>query len=123
MPRQSLLRLLIFTSFACAHADPAKPLPTKVNPQGGETYIFIPAGTFQMGCSSGDMACRHDHGIVTKRDDPESPAHAVTITKPFWLGRTPVTVAAYQRFAAATGHPMPPSDATNPAPATTPWST
>ena len=55
------------------------------------------AGTFMMGCSPGDSEC----------DAGERPAHQVTITKGFWMGQTDVTVAAYKRFAAATGKQMP----------------
>jgi formylglycine-generating enzyme required for sulfatase activity len=39
-----------------------------------------------MGCSPGDSEC----------DDEEKPAHRVTITKGFWIGRTEVTQAAYE---------------------------
>jgi formylglycine-generating enzyme required for sulfatase activity len=59
----------------------------KVNPMDGLTYVWIPPGTFQMGCSPGDGECYDD----------EKPAHQVTITKGFWLGQTPVTQQAYQR--------------------------
>jgi formylglycine-generating enzyme required for sulfatase activity len=60
---------------------------TKVNPKDGLTYVWIPAGTFQMGCSPGDGECGSD----------EKPAHTVTITRGFWMGQTEVTQAAYQR--------------------------
>jgi formylglycine-generating enzyme required for sulfatase activity len=60
---------------------------TKVNPKDGLKYVWIPAGTFTMGCSPGDSECF----------DSEEPAHEVTITKGFWLGQTPVTQAAYRR--------------------------
>lgn len=60
---------------------------TKVNPNDGLTYVLIPAGTFQMGCSPGDADCKPD----------EQPAHSVTISKDFWIGETPVTQAAYQK--------------------------
>jgi formylglycine-generating enzyme required for sulfatase activity len=60
---------------------------TKVNPKDGLTYVWIPRGTFQMGCSPGDNECF----------DNERPPHQVTITKGFWLGQTPVTQQAYQR--------------------------
>jgi formylglycine-generating enzyme required for sulfatase activity len=70
-----------------------------VNPKDGLKYIWIPPGTFMMGCSPGDNECF----------DWERPAHQVTITKGFWIGQTPVTVAAYKRFAGATGHQMPPA--------------
>ena len=59
----------------------------KVNPKDGLTYVWIPPGTFQMGCSPGDGECYDD----------EKPAHQVTITRGFWLGQTPVTQQAYQR--------------------------
>jgi formylglycine-generating enzyme required for sulfatase activity len=58
---------------------------TKVNPKDGLTYVQIPPGRFTMGCSPGYC------------DDNEKPAHEVTITRGFWLGRTPVTQQAYQR--------------------------
>jgi formylglycine-generating enzyme required for sulfatase activity len=53
----------------------------------GQKYVWIPPGTFQMGCSAGDNECNSD----------EKPAHKVTITKGFWLGQTPVTQASYLR--------------------------
>ena len=60
---------------------------TKTNPKDGLTYVWIPPGIFQMGCSPGDNECI----------DSEKPAHSVTITNGFWIGQTPVTQAAYQR--------------------------
>jgi formylglycine-generating enzyme required for sulfatase activity len=69
-----------------------------VNPKDGLTYVWIPAGTFMMGCSLGDTECADD----------EKPAHQVTITKGFWMGETEVTVGAYKRYAAAMGRRMPP---------------
>jgi len=60
----------------------------KVNPKDGLTYVWIPPGTFQMGCSPADSECFGD----------EKPAHEVTITKGFWLGQTPVTQQAYHRM-------------------------
>jgi len=60
---------------------------TKINPKDGLIYILIPAGKFQMGCSSNDSKC----------SNYEKPAHSVTITKDFWIGQTPVTQAAYKK--------------------------
>ena len=68
------------------------------NPKDGLKYVWIPPGSFQMGCSPGDNECFEE----------EKPAHPVTITKGFWLGQTPVTVGAYKRFASETGRAMPP---------------
>ena len=59
----------------------------KVNPKDGLTYVWIPPGKFQMGCSPGDAEC----------GDDEKPVHEVTITKGFWLGQTAVTQQAYER--------------------------
>jgi formylglycine-generating enzyme required for sulfatase activity len=70
----------------------------RVNRKDGLKYVWVPPGTFMMGCSPGDGECFDD----------EKPSHQVTISKGFWMGQTEVTVAAYRRFAAATGRPMPP---------------
>jgi formylglycine-generating enzyme required for sulfatase activity len=69
----------------------------RVNPRDGQKYVWVPPGTFTMGCSPGDPEC----------SDDEKPAHRVTISKGFWLGQTPVTVAAYERFASETSGEMP----------------
>ena len=69
----------------------------KMNAKDGLKYVWIPPGTFMMGCSAGDTECKDD----------EKPPHQVAITRGFWMGQTPVTVGAYKRFARATGHPMP----------------
>jgi len=70
---------------------------TKVNPKDGQRYVWIHPGNFMMGCSPWDLACLSD----------EKPTHRVSITRGFWIGQTPVTVAAYKRFAEATGQQMP----------------
>jgi formylglycine-generating enzyme required for sulfatase activity len=58
----------------------------RVNAKDGLKYMWIPPGTFTMGCSEGDAECM----------DSEKPAHQVSITKGFWLGQTEVTQAAFQ---------------------------
>jgi len=77
-----------------------KPAPgtVKANAKVGLKYVWIPPGTFMMGCSPGDNECRN----------AELPAHEVTITRGFWMGQTEVTVGAYKRFAGAAGRQMPP---------------
>jgi formylglycine-generating enzyme required for sulfatase activity len=47
--------------------------------------MLIPAGTFMMGCSPGDAECEGN----------ESPAHQVTLTNAFYLGKTEVTQAQW----------------------------
>jgi formylglycine-generating enzyme required for sulfatase activity len=71
---------------------------TRDNRISGLKDVWIPPGTFTMGCSEGDTQCR----------ESEKPAHPVTITKGFWMGQTEVTVGAYKRLSRATGKPMPP---------------
>jgi formylglycine-generating enzyme required for sulfatase activity len=78
-------------------ADPA-PGTVRENPKDGLKYVWIPPGTFQMGCSPGDSECQNI----------EKPSHRVTISKGLWLGQTEVTVGAYKRFARETGRGMPP---------------
>jgi len=44
-------------------------------------FVYIQAGSFIMGCGETDNECLSD----------EKPQHPVTLTKPFFLGKTPVT--------------------------------
>ena len=76
----------------------------KTNLKDGLRYAFIPAGSFQMGCSPDDREC----------DSDEKPAHRVTNSRPFWLGQTEVTVESYRRFAAANGKSLPSETTLNP---------
>jgi formylglycine-generating enzyme required for sulfatase activity len=62
------------------------------SPRDGLAYIFIPAGEFEMGCVAADPRCQAH----------ERPSHHVRLSRPYWLGATEVTVAAFRRFAAAT---------------------
>jgi len=60
-----------------------------MNPNDGQTYVWIPPGEFEVGCST------HDD----ERNGGEMGYHAVTvrITHGFWLGQTEVTQAAYEK--------------------------
>jgi formylglycine-generating enzyme required for sulfatase activity len=83
----------------------------RVNPNDGLKYVWIPPGTFMMGCSPGDNECY----------DFEKPPNQVTITKGYWLGQTEVTVGAYKRFTGATGRQMPPEPNLNGRPLNPGW--
>ena len=75
----------------------AEPGRKRVNPADGLTYVYVPGGTFQMGCSPGDGECAGD----------EKPRREVEISKGFWLGQTEVSVEAHKRFASAKRRTMP----------------
>lgn len=79
-----------------AQQGPA-PDPGQVRPNAKDqqNYAWIPPGKFMMGCSPTDTRCAPD----------EKPAHAVEIGRGFWMGQTPVTVAAWKRFRAITNRP------------------
>jgi formylglycine-generating enzyme required for sulfatase activity len=68
----------------------APPTATLTLDLGGSVtleLVRIPAGTFTMGSADGG--------------DDEKPPHTVTIAKPFYLGRTEVTVGQFRRFVEA----------------------
>ena len=67
------------------------------SPKEGLKYVWIPSGTFPMGCSPRDRQCQ----------DEEKPRHRVTLSRGFWIGQTEVTLGAYKGFARATGRAMP----------------
>jgi formylglycine-generating enzyme required for sulfatase activity len=82
------------TPVAVALAD-----AVRTNSQDGLKYVWIPLGTFMMGCSPGDNDCA----------ESEKPAHKVALNKDYWIGQTKVTVAAYKRFVATGKAKWPPS--------------
>jgi formylglycine-generating enzyme required for sulfatase activity len=59
-------------------------------------FIEIPAGDFLMGTDP--------EQDPYKGWDFERPQHTQTIERPYWIGRYPVTVAAYRAFVEATSH-------------------
>jgi formylglycine-generating enzyme required for sulfatase activity len=90
--------ILMLVAAIGLHGQPGPaPGTAMTNPKDGLKYVWIPPGSFAMGCSPGDKECASD----------EKPPHQVTITRGFWLGQTEVTVGAYKRFAAANGRHMP----------------
>jgi formylglycine-generating enzyme required for sulfatase activity len=72
---------------------PPVPGASKINPKDGLTYIWIPPGSFMMGCSPNDQMCLNN----------EKPSHQVTISKGFWMGQTPVTNAAWTKLGPPSG--------------------
>ncbi len=62
------------------------PYPGQVRAFAGMAFVWIPPGSFMMGCGKEGIGQPH-----------ERPRHRVTLTKGFWLGRTEVTKAQWKR--------------------------
>jgi formylglycine-generating enzyme required for sulfatase activity len=104
MPRRVCIPLFTFAILAtpvvlATLADQGPPAPGQVreNPKDKLKYVWIPRGSFMMGCSPEETTCQDD----------QKPSHRVTISRSFWIGQTEVTVGAYKRFARRTGRSMP----------------
>ncbi len=59
----------------------------------GMEFVWVPAGEYQRGSSSGDKDGAADLGMSFVRTPP---AHNVELTKGFWLAATPVTQAQWE---------------------------
>lgn len=84
--------------------QPPRQGEVRVNAVDGLEYVWVPPGTFMMGCVSGDEYCKEN----------EKPRHEVMISEGFWIGRTETTLQAYEESIKATGQSMPPNAANNP---------
>ena len=77
----------VVTDATLRNAINASGLPWRVRDNGTNIeMLLVPGGTFMMGCSPGDAECGSD----------ESPAHQVTLTNAFYMGKTEVTQAQWQ---------------------------
>lgn len=87
--RAAIFGAIVTSAFSCVMGQTPGAAQQKIvmNSRDGLNYVWIPPGTFKMGCSSGDQFCR----------PPEGPAHQVTLTQGFWMGQTPVTQVAYKK--------------------------
>lgn len=93
---------VVFT--ACGSQEADQKIITAVNPLDGERYIWIPPGTFHMGCSAKDRDCQD--GQIQAFNN-EHPSHRVMISKGFWMSQTEITIGAYRKYAQATRRKMP----------------
>jgi len=78
-------------------ANDSTAAPPGVNRTDGLPYVWIPAGAFEMGCVPGDREC----GADEKR-------HSVRFDAGFYVGKTEVKVAAFERFRPPGAMPDPP---------------
>src|SRR4051812_38584711 len=69
-------------------AAPVSAAKSRINPKDGSKYLWIPPGSFTIGCSPGDKDCYRDE----KRD------MKITLTRGFWLGETETTQGAYKKI-------------------------
>jgi hypothetical protein len=74
------------TSLAEAPATTDTALEPSFTNSIGMEFVLIPAGTFMMGSPDSDKEASSD----------ERPAHRVTISQPFYLGKYPVTQAQWE---------------------------
>lgn len=70
-------------------------LPVEYVNDVGIRFVLVPPGTFRMGSPENEPG-RNGGGYI------ESPAHIVTLTRPFYLGKHEVTIGQFRRFVQAT---------------------
>ena len=70
------------------------------------TLVLIPAGTFTMGSTEAEIKAVLAKWPEAKEEwfKDEKPAHKVTISKAFWMGKHEVTVGQFRRFVEAAGY-------------------
>lgn len=73
------------------------PPASLVDARGAVRFRLIPGGVFAMGCTGRGRGC----------DSDERPAHAVEVTKPFYMAETETTNAQYRRCVEAGVCPAP----------------
>jgi formylglycine-generating enzyme required for sulfatase activity len=74
-------------------STPSLPIPDEVRTNGIDRlqYVWIPPGSFLMGCTPDDGEC----------ETGEKPRHPVKIVHGFWLGKTEVPTLVYRGFTTA----------------------
>jgi formylglycine-generating enzyme required for sulfatase activity len=104
--RRWMLAVVLLAALVCAgYLASRLPVGNKTATPPLTAYVRIEPGEFQMGATPEDAEAGGD----------EKPQHPVRITKGFWLGATPVTVAAYKRFVGERPQfKMPPAPSFNP---------
>ena len=92
-----LMSIISVGMSACGESEEGSSTTEKVaeivSEVDGATMVLIPAGTFQMGSTTGDS--------------DEQPVHTVTLDA-FYMDTHEVTNARYQKFVQSTGYPQPP---------------
>jgi len=102
LPMSALLVLVVLLSAGCAASAPA------LRNSLGMDFVKLPAGAFDMGSDeAAERLARDFPQLEAERFAAladEAPVHRVLFTRPFWLGRTEVTVGQFRAFMLASGH-------------------
>jgi formylglycine-generating enzyme required for sulfatase activity len=70
----------------------------------GVQFVWIPAGTFQMGSQASPEAIERRYGGEARFYGVEHSPHQVTLTRGFWLGCYPVLNGQFEVFVKATAY-------------------
>ena len=91
----AVLMASVPSSVAAPGGSPPQPSTQNTPPLVSDLvrWVRVPAGTFEMGCVAGDRECR----------PYEAPRHTVTLTRPYELMATEVTVGQFRAHARAMG--------------------
>ena len=70
------------------------------------SLVLIPPGSFPMGATDEHIKAVSQHVKKGAQEliESESPQHTVTLTRPFYMSATEVTIGQFRAFADATGH-------------------
>jgi len=106
-PRCVLAALALLAAFAGYSGEKA-PEERAVDLGGGVkmAFVLIPAGTFTMGSTEAELKAMLAKWPQAQPEwvNDEMPAHKVTLSNPFWMGKHEVTVGQFRRFVDATGY-------------------
>jgi len=86
LPDDFTMGLLESDATKPSQVNPTSNLPKTITNTIGMEFVLIPAGTFTMGSPDSDQDA----------NDNEKPAHQVTISQPFYLGKYEVTEAQWK---------------------------
>ena len=104
----SVVGALLATLAGLCGCDEPAPKKRLVDLGAGVNMVFvlIPAGTFTMGSTEAQLAAARKKWPEVKQEwiADEKPAHKVTISKAFHMGKHEVTVGQFRRFVEATGY-------------------
>jgi len=105
----ALALLAALAAIGCSRLHPPKASKERAVDLGGGVkmaFVLIPAGSFTMGSTEADIKA-----VVAKWPEAvaewfadEKPAHKVTISRAFWMGKHEVTVGQFRKFVDATGY-------------------